>query len=93
MHIARAGPRRWSRARRCAAKVHALAECDVYGTVTIEGNNTIPVRDRVNGTERLSAQNLPCSEVTRFDDANANHAVEDTEVTGPVDWGDADKIK
>ena len=62
-----------------------VAECDVYGTVTIDGNNTILVRDRFNGTDMLSAKNLTCSDVTRFDDANGNHVVEAAEVKGPID--------
>ena len=70
-----------------------LAECDVYGTVTITGNNTVLVKDRFGGTHELSAKNLTCSDVTRFDDANANYVVEDAEVQGPVDCGDADKVK
>ena len=62
-----------------------MAECDVYGTVTIEGNNTVVVRDRFSGTPSLSAKNLTCSDVTEFADANENHVIDDGEVGGAID--------
>ena len=64
-----------------------VAECDIFGTVTISGLNTVLVSDRFAGVDTVSGGNLTCSQNVRFDDANGNHVVEASELGGSVTCG------
>jgi hypothetical protein len=44
-----------------------------------------PIQGYLYVDRTLSAKNLTCSDVTRFDDANGNHVVDPAEVKGPID--------
>jgi hypothetical protein len=61
-----------------------IAECDVYGKVTVNGNNTVFVSDRFNGVDGVPGKNAKCDANRRFDDANADFVVQETELGGAV---------
>lgn len=61
-----------------------LAESTVHGSVTITGNNAVLVENRLAGVDALSAQNLTCNGNVRFDDADADGEVEDSEVGAQI---------
>jgi len=61
-----------------------LVESTVHGSVTILGNNAVLVENRLAGIALLSAKNLTCNGNVRFDDADADGAVADSEVGAEI---------
>ena len=56
-----------------------LMESIVYGAVTISGNNAVFVGNQLQGVAELSAKNLVCNGNRSFDDADADHGVDELE--------------
>lgn len=61
-----------------------LAESTVHGSITIAGNNAVLVENRLAGVDALSARNLTCNGNVRFDDADDDGEVEDSELGAEI---------
>jgi hypothetical protein len=61
-----------------------LVKSTVHGRVTILGNNTVLVENQLANVDALSAKNLACNGNVRFDDADADGVVADSEVGAEI---------
>jgi hypothetical protein len=61
-----------------------LVESTVHGSVTIVGNNAVLVENQLAGVDALSAKNLTCNGNVRFDDADDDGEVEDSELGAEI---------
>lgn len=70
-----------------------VALCEVWGTLSIDGNNTVLVANKFQNAPELIGNNLRCSSNEAFVDQNSDHAIADSELTGPIDCAQSKTIK
>ena len=63
----------------------SVALCEVWGTVTVEGNNAILVSNRFASAPEVTGQNLICNDDFAFADANDNGVIDEDEVGELID--------
>jgi hypothetical protein len=61
-----------------------ISESIVHGAIHLVGSNTVLVRNLLSGAAELSGQNLVCNLNQRFDDRDADGAIDDAELGGEV---------
>ena len=61
-----------------------LVKSTVHGSVILLGNNAVLVENQLAGVDALSAKNLTCNGNVRFDDANDDGVVADTELGAEI---------
>lgn len=57
-----------------------LTESTVFGNLTVNGNNVVLVQNQLQGTDQLAGQNLTCNGNVRFDDADGDGRIEQSEL-------------
>lgn len=67
-----------------------VAECAVFGQVRITGLNTVLVENEFASTDEVAGYNLVCNGNRRFDDANENLLVDETELGNEISCVDAE---
>jgi hypothetical protein len=62
-----------------------LSESVVHGEVLVVGSNTVLSRNLLEGVQSLEGTNLACNLNQRFDDADGNRVIDDSELGSEVD--------
>jgi hypothetical protein len=70
-----------------------VALCEVWGKLSIDGNNTVLVANKFQSVPELLGNNLRCSSNLGFVDQNSDHAIADSELTGPIDCAEPKAVK
>jgi hypothetical protein len=70
-----------------------IALCEVWGTLKIDGNNTVLVANKFQNLPELLGNNLRCSSNLGFVDQNSDHAIADSELTGPIECAEPKPVK
>jgi hypothetical protein len=71
----------------------SIALCEVWGTLSIDGNNAVLIGNEFRVSPEVTGKNLVCSSNRSFSDTNADHAVSDDELGGPIECSNKKDIK